>query len=89
MTLQHEPQRLLSDDREHFREAYAKRPVLKLVVNFFYLVVVVAVISALWKLFTGHFLQAVTWLLVAAACFVVWFVVHNWALTHPKRFRAR
>lgn len=70
--------------KESFMRAYEKCPFLSGIVFFFWLSIVINVIKALYFLIPGNLRDMGMGFLWAGLSFVLWYVIHNWALKHPK-----
>jgi len=71
--------------KESFIRAYEKRPFLADIVFFLWLSVVVNVIEGLYFLVTGNFGNMGTSFFWAVLSYILWYLIHNWALKHPKQ----
>jgi len=81
---EYEPDRFSSTDRQHFFAAYAERPFLMGLVGLLYFAVFAFGLITLVMLIETQFLKALGALVLAAATFLGWFILNNWALVHPK-----
>lgn len=79
-----DPSRWESEESQHFAEAYRKRPFTNLAVTALWLAVLSFLGYGVFSLFKARFLAALLSLGGAFVCFFLWYVIHNWALTHPK-----
>ena len=71
--------------KESFMHAYEKRPFLLGITFFFWGSVIANVIQALYFLVTGNFVNMGIGFFWAVLSFVLLYVIHNWALKHPKQ----
>lgn len=79
------PERFGSNEQDHFNAAYRNRPLLNGLVTAFYLAVFLfAILGGIYVL-SGRFLKGLGALFLSAVAFLLWAVLHNWALGHPKK----
>lgn len=67
-----------------FMQAYEKRPFLNAFVLGLWLFVVISIIKGLYFLIVADFENMVMNFLGALLSFIMWYLIHNWALKHPK-----
>ncbi len=68
-----------------FKAAYQRRPLLNAFVFIMWLGAAGFGIVAILRLLAGGIIPALPSAVVAFACLIVWYVVHNFALAHPKK----
>lgn len=77
-----EPARWGSSEYKHHEEAYRDRLGFNLVVTLLYLSVLAFWGFAVYKLFSGNFRAVFLSIGGSVLCLVLWYLLHNWALTH-------
>ena len=73
----------LNSKETHIR-AYINRPFLEAIVSCFWLLTVGGIIMMVYSLFTGNLLGIPVGFLVTAISLILWYILHNRALKHPK-----
>lgn len=68
-----------------FKAAYQRRPLFNLFVFLMWLGAAAFGILAVLRLLAGGIISALPIAVLAFACLVIWYVVHNYALAHPKK----
>lgn len=71
-------------DSQSFMRAYKNRIGLNIIVLALWLSVIINAVRVAYFLLTGHFGNAGSSFLWALGSFVLWGVIHKWALRHPK-----
>lgn len=71
-------------DSQSFMRAYKNRPLLNGLVFALWLSVIINSIRALYSLISGQLGNSGASFLWAVGSFVLWYVIHNWALRHQK-----
>lgn len=72
------------NSKETHIKAYINRPFLDAIVSCFWLLTVGGVVMAVYSLLTGNLLGIPIGFLLTVASLILWYVLHNWALKHPK-----
>lgn len=78
------PERFDSEDWQDFKEGYDAHPVLNVVVTTSWLGVLVFSICGALSLLSGYFSEGLGLVVLAAISFLLWGILHNWVLTHPR-----
>jgi hypothetical protein len=78
------PERLFSNEGQHFKAAYHRRPELIGVVVSLFVAILVLALDGAFNIVTGEILRGLGLLFLGAVTFALWAALHNWALTHPR-----
>lgn len=70
---------------ESFMKAYKNKPFLNAIVSCFWLLTVGGVVMIVYSLFTRNLLGITIGFLLTAISLMIWYILHNWALKHPKQ----
>jgi len=73
------------NDTQNFMRAYKNRPVLNGIVFALWLAVIINVIKSFYYLLSSQFEIAGIAFLYVIGFFTLWYVIHTWALKHPKK----
>ena len=71
-------------DKKSFRRAYQKRDFLFALVLWLGLSAIINTVSGAYYLLSGELRDTVLHLTLAVGSFVFWYLIHNWALRHPR-----
>ena len=69
--------------QEAHNTAYKHRPGLNAFVSVLWLAVIINGIIGIWMLVKRDWEELLVNLIMVVLCFVLWWLLHRWALTHP------